>query len=46
MLVLLISVALGLANRAPKTAVAVTTVLVLVDSWFSGHALTGWQYAI
>lgn len=46
MFVLLIPIALGLAGRKPKTAAAAVVALVLIGSWFSGHALTGWQYAI
>jgi hypothetical protein len=46
MIVLLIPIALGLANRKPKTAIVTVTALVLVGSWFSAHSLTGWQYAI
>jgi hypothetical protein len=46
MFVLLIPVAVGLANRRPKTAAAVVVGLVLVGAWVSGHSLTAWQYAI
>jgi hypothetical protein len=43
---LLIPIALGLANRRPKTIVATVAAVVLLSAWFSGNALTAWQHAI
>jgi hypothetical protein len=44
--VLLVPVALGLANRRRGTAVAVVVAAALGSAWFGGYALTIWQYGI
>ncbi|MCE7010181.1 hypothetical protein LWC34_46370 [Kibdelosporangium philippinense] len=44
--VLLLPLAIGLANRRPATAIAGAAAFVLVGSWFSAYSLTGWHYAI
>lgn len=43
---LLLPIALGLANRRGSTAIAGTAGIVLLGSWFSAYALTGWEFAI
>lgn len=44
--VLLMPVALGLANRRRATAVAVLVAAALVSAWVGGFALTVWRYGI
>lgn len=44
--VLLLPVAVGLANRRTGTAVAVVVGAALASAWFGGYALTIWPYAI
>lgn len=44
--VLLLPVAIGLANRRAGTAIAVTVGYVLGFAWFSGYSLAIWPYAI
>lgn len=43
---LLIPVALGLANRQPRTMIAGVCAYTLVFAWFNAYALTGWQLAV
>jgi hypothetical protein len=43
---LLIPVALGFANRQPRTMIAATAAYTLIFAWFNAYALTGWQLAI
>lgn len=44
--VLLIPIAVGLANRRNATVVATLTGLALVTSWFGAYSLTVWSWAI
>lgn len=44
--ILLFPVARGLASRRPGTAVATVAGFVVLGSWFSAYALTGWHYTI
>ncbi len=44
--VLLVPVAVGLAQRRTATVVSVLTGLALASAWYGGYALTIWQYAI
>ncbi|HJQ47646.1 MAG TPA: hypothetical protein VJ870_15215 [Amycolatopsis sp.] len=43
---LLVSVAIGLANRRRSTAVLTVAGAALVSAWFDAYALTVWKYAI
>lgn len=44
--VLLLPIAMGLAQRRTATAVLTSIGFVLFGSWFGAYALTAWQYAI
>jgi hypothetical protein len=44
--VLLVPLALGLANRRRGTALAVVVAVALGSAWFGGYALTIWKYGI
>lgn len=44
--VLLLPIALGLAQRRSGTAVAACAAWVLAGSWLSAYSLTAWKYAI
>lgn len=44
--VLLIPVAVGLANRQRPAMLGATAAAVALGVWFSAYSLTGWQYAI
>lgn len=43
---LLVPVAIGLAARRTRTAVAVVACLTLASAWFGGYALTIWRFSI
>jgi hypothetical protein len=43
---LLIPVAQGLANRKPRTMMAVAVAFILWGNWFSAYSLTAWKFAI
>ncbi|HEX6353474.1 hypothetical protein [Actinophytocola sp.] len=43
---LLIPVAIGLANRQPRTTIAAVSTYTLIFAWFNAYALTGWPLAV
>ncbi|HEY3610348.1 MAG TPA: hypothetical protein VGL06_22805 [Pseudonocardiaceae bacterium] len=43
---LLLPVAVALAERRPRTMIAVLAAIAVASAWFGAYALTGWPYAI
>jgi hypothetical protein len=43
---LLLPVAMALAERQPRTMIAVLVAVAATSAWFGAYALTGWPYAI
>jgi hypothetical protein len=43
---LLLPLAVSLAKRRPREAVAILAAAVVASAWFGAYAVTGWQWAI